>query len=67
MLPETPIGQAPTPPLSSNCARKARKVVVPQITQEKTCGFTVPLRIARIYGTNAINVSTIATPLKISL
>jgi len=40
MTPETPIGQAPTPPPPSNCAKKTMNVVEPQITQENTWGFT---------------------------
>ena len=48
IIPETPIGQAPTPPLPSSWARKTMKVLMPQMTQEKTWGFVVPLIMLRI-------------------
>ena len=48
IIPEMPIGHAPAPPLSSSCARKTTKVVEPQITQEKTCGFICPCMIERM-------------------
>lgn len=66
-MPETPIAQAPTPPLAASCARNTINVVQPQIIQEKTCGFVFPCWIERIYGKNAINVSAIATALRSSL
>lgn len=48
MHPENPIAQAPAPPLSSSCARNTTKVVVPQMTQENTCGLRAPLMMERI-------------------
>ncbi|WP_431067792.1 hypothetical protein [Methylotuvimicrobium sp.] len=44
-IPDTPIGQAPAPPWFLSCARKTTKVVVPQITQENTCGLVAPFKM----------------------
>ncbi len=67
ITPETPIAQAPTPPLAASCAKKTINVVQPQIIQENKCGFVFPCKIERIYGKNAINVSAIAIALRSSL
>jgi len=48
MAPEMPMGQAPTPPSASSCAKKTISVVMPQITQVKTWGLIRPDRIERI-------------------
>jgi len=42
ITPETPIAQAPTPPLAATCARNTINVVQPQIIQENRCGLVFP-------------------------
>lgn len=48
IAPETPIGQAPMPPLASSWAKKTITVVVPQIIHEKKCGFVTSANMERI-------------------
>src|SRR5690606_12474431 len=46
MAPDTPMGQAPIPPLASSWAKKTINVVIPQITQENTWGLVLPVKVA---------------------